>query len=126
MSDGTDQKNVFGDPLLVCGTDPLTGIYRDGCCNTNEEDVGKHVVCARMTLEFLEFTYAKGNDLITPRPEAGFPGLSAGDNWCLCADRWKEAFDAGVAPPVYLMCTNMEVLDLLDIDELKQHALDLN
>ena len=126
MTQGVDQKNVFGEPLLICGTNPLTGIYRDGCCNTNDEDVGKHVICARMTLEFLEFSYEKGNDLITPRPEAGFPGLSEGDHWCLCALRWLEAFDAGIAPPVFLGATNMEVLELVDFADLKQHALDLN
>ncbi len=94
--------NVLGEDLELCSAEPLTGYYRDGCCNTGADDAGVHVVCAQMTDEFLEFSKAAGNDLSTPQSEAGFPGLTAGDRWCLCASRWKEAFDAGVAPSVVL------------------------
>ena len=98
MSD--DAKNVLGSPLRGCSNDPLTGFYRDGCCNTGPEDHGVHTVCAQMTAEFLAFSRARGNDLSTPRPAFGFPGLSPGDRWCLCAARWKEAHEAGAAPRV--------------------------
>ena len=115
-------KNVLGQELQPCGLDPLTGFYRDGCCATGAEDVGVHVVCARMTAEFLEFSRATGNDLSTPQPAAGFPGLQPGDRWCLCASRWKEAYDAGVAPPVYLEATHAAALEWIELGELRQHA----
>lgn len=115
--------NVLGEQLQVCSADPLTGFFRDGCCNTGAEDLGVHVVCARMTAAFLSFSRAAGNDLSTPRPELGFPGLSPGDRWCLCASRWKEAFDAGVAPPVVLAATHASVLEWLELDELRRHAI---
>jgi uncharacterized protein (DUF2237 family) len=120
------QLNVFGEPLAPCGLDPVTGFYRDGCCNTGYEDTGIHVVCARMTREFLEFSKKRGNDLSTPAPELGFPGLKPGDRWCLCAGRWKEALDAGVAPPVVLAATHEEALAVVPLAELKRHALDLS
>ena len=118
--------SVFGRPLEPCSERPKTGFFRDGCCNTSAEDRGAHVVCARMTAEFLEFSRARGNDLSTPSPQNGFPGLQPGDRWCLCADRWKEAFEAGCAPHVYLASTHERVLDYVSLDQLKRHALDLN
>jgi uncharacterized protein (DUF2237 family) len=118
--------NVFGEPLAPCGLDPLTGFYRDGCCNTGYEDVGIHVVCAKMTREFLAFSKKRGNDLSTPVPEAGFPGLKPGDRWCLCAGRWKEALDAGCAPPVVLAATHEETLAIVPLEALKRHAVDLS
>ena len=104
-------KNVLGDELEPCGFDPLTGFYRDGCCDTGGDDQGVHVVCASMTDEFLAFSVAQGNDLVTPRPAFGFPGLVAGDRWCLCASRWQDAFEAGVAPPVVLAATHVGALE---------------
>ncbi|HEU4580409.1 MAG TPA: DUF2237 domain-containing protein [Polyangiaceae bacterium] len=118
--------SVFGRPLETCSERPKTGFFRDGCCNTSAEDRGAHVVCARMTPEFLTFSRARGNDLSTPSPQHGFPGLRPGDRWCLCADRWKEAFEAGCAPPVFLASTHERVLDTVSLDQLKRHALDLN
>jgi uncharacterized protein (DUF2237 family) len=114
--------NVLGQPLQPCGLDPLTGFYRDGCCNTGYDDVGIHTVCVRVTREFLAFSKKRGNDLTTPLPEAGFPGLRPGNQWCLCAGRWKEALDAGVAPPVVLASTHEETLAIVPLAELKRHA----
>jgi len=114
--------NVLGEDLELCSGDPVTGFYRDGCCNTGADDVGLHVVCARMTEAFLEFSKASGNDLSTPHPDTGFPGLVPGDRWCLCASRWKEAFDAGVAPSVILAPTHASVLEWVGMGELRQHA----
>lgn len=111
--------NVLGQPLAPCSHDPLTGFFRDGCCRTRPDDTGLHVVCARMTQEFLTFTRSRGNDLSTPRPEWDFPGLRAGDRWCLCALRWKEAFDAGLAPPVLLESTHIRALDVLSLEQLQ-------
>jgi uncharacterized protein (DUF2237 family) len=118
--------NVLGGTLQPCGLDPVTGFYRDGCCNTDYDDPGIHVVCAKMTREFLAFSKQRGNDLSTPSPDAGFPGLKPGDRWCLCAGRWKEAFDAGVAPPVVLGATHEEALAMVPLGELKRHAVDLS
>lgn len=118
--------SVFGRPLEPCSHRPKTGFFRDGCCNTSEEDRGAHVVCARMTDEFLAFSRASGNDLSTPAPQFGFPGLRAGDRWCVCAARWKEALDAGCAPPIYLACTHARILDYVSFDALRAYALDLN
>ena len=118
--------NVLGEPLAPCGLDPVTGFYRDGCCNTGYEDVGIHVVCAKMTPEFLAFSKRYGNDLSTPVPETGFPGLRPGDCWCLCAGRWKEALDAGVAPPVILQATHEEALAVVSLADLKRHAIDIS
>lgn len=119
-------KNVLGGELDTCSQNPLTGFYRDGCCNTGFDDAGVHVVCARMTGEFLDYSKARGNDLITPAPEFGFPGLKPGDRWCLGAARWKEACEAGVGPPVILAATHVAVLEFVPLDVLKAHALDLH
>ncbi len=116
-------SNVLGEPLSECGRDPLTGFLRDGCCNTGEGDVGLHLVCAVMTDEFLQFSRAQGNDLTTPAPQYGFAGLRAGDRWCLCVSRWKEAFDAGVVPRVDLNATHISALEWVNLDQLKEHAL---
>ena len=117
--------NVLGGPLAVCSEDPVTGFYRTGCCDTGPEDVGVHTVCVVMTDDFLTFSRDEGNDLMTPRPEFGFQGLNAGDRWCLCAGRWKEAFDAGMAPQVVLASTNIVTLQLVSLDDLKLKAIDL-
>ena len=117
-------NNVLGTELEPCSDDPLTGFYRDGCCRTGADDAGLHVVCARMTAEFLEFSRTRGNDLITPRPEFLFPGLQPGDQWCLCAARWQEALDAGVAPPVVLESTHISALEFVQLDDLMRHAAD--
>ena len=120
------QTNVLGLELQECGLDPVTGFYRDGCCNTGPGDVGTHTVCSIMTDEFLEYSRNKGNDLITPRPEFNFPGLKAGDTWCLCALRWEEARQAGCAPRVKLTATNIKTLEMLEFEYLKAHQIDLN
>lgn len=119
-----DASNVLGSSLAPCSTAPMTGFYRDGCCRTGAGDFGAHVVCAEMTEEFLSFTKAQGNDLCTPVPAYHFPGLKAGDRWCLCAARWKEALDAGVAPPVVLRATHASALEYVSLAELQGHALD--
>lgn len=116
-------RNVLGTDLKTCSTDPLTGWYRDGCCNTGPGDAGLHTVCARMTQDFLEFSRRAGNDLITPHPEYGFPGLKEGDQWCLCVTRWVEACEAGFAPLVDLEATHISALEFVDLDVLKQFAL---
>jgi uncharacterized protein len=116
-------KNVLGTALVPCSYDPITGYYRDGCCNTDEHDHGTHVVCARMTEEFLQFSLKRGNDLVTPHPEWRFAGLKPGDRWCLCALRWKEALDAGLAPPAVLECTHEAALQVVDLEDLQAHAL---
>lgn len=117
-------RNVLGGELQPCSTDPMTGFYRDGCCETGGEDVGVHTVCARMTAEFLEFSASAGNDLSTPRPEFGFAGLRPGDQWCLCASRWAEALAAGRAPQVVLEATHAGTLEWVDLDDLRAHASD--
>ena len=117
--------NVLGEPLKPCSTQPLTGFFRDGCCNTSPEDLGRHVVCVRVTADFLEFSKARGNDLSTPMPEFGFPGLKPGDQWCLCAARWQEALEAGKAPRVVLQSTHAAALKIVRLADLKHHALDL-
>ena len=114
--------NVVGGALLPCSSDPVTGFYRDGCCATGPEDVGSHTVCAVMTAEFLHFSAIAGNDLSTPRPDWGFPGLSPGDRWCVCAARWQEAHDAGCAPAVVLAATHAQALEVVAIDDLLAHA----
>lgn len=115
-------KNIFGEPLKLCCKNPLTGFYRDGLCRTNKDDNGKHVVCAILTAEFLNYSKSKGNDLVTPRPEYSFPGLKPGDKWCLCALRWKEAFEAGCAPKVVLEATDERALEYIEINNLISHA----
>jgi len=117
--------NVLGEPLATCSDEPLTGFYRDGCCNTGSEDLGSHTVCTRVTAKFLKFSSSRGNDLSTPLPEFGFPGLQPGDQWCLCAARWQEAFDAGVAPMVLLQATHAAALRIVKLADLKRHAIDL-
>jgi uncharacterized protein (DUF2237 family) len=114
-------KNVLGGELEPCNFDPVTGFYRDGCCNTGAEDAGAHVVCARVTAEFLEFSQGAGNDLSTP--QFGFAGLQPGDQWCLCAARWQEAFEAGMAPEVVLEATHMRALEWVNLDDLRRHAV---
>jgi uncharacterized protein (DUF2237 family) len=116
--------NVLGAPLESCSQDPLTGFYRNGCCDTGADDMGVHVVCAVMTEEFLAFSRQAGNDLSTPRPEYGFPGLRPGDGWCLCASRWQEAFEAGVAPPVRHAATHQQAHEWCRLDDLRAHAVD--
>ena len=115
-------RNILGTELQSCSADPLTGYYRDGCCRTDRSDTGRHVVCAVLTDEFLRFTRSRGNDLSTPRPEFRFPGLKAGDSWCLCALRWKEALEAGVAPPVKPEATHQSALEILNREDLLRHA----
>jgi uncharacterized protein (DUF2237 family) len=117
-------RNVLGGPLLPCSVAPLTGWFRDGCCNTDARDQGLHVVCCEMTEAFLAFSLRAGNDLSTPRPEYGFPGLQPGDRWCVCAARWEEARRAGVAPPVLLEATHEAALQVCRIEDLRAHALD--
>ncbi len=116
-------KNVLGGDLLTCGTDPMTGFFRDGCCNTGAQDVGLHVVCIVATAEFLEFSKSRGNDLTTSMPMYEFPGLLPGDRWCLCAARWKEAYDAGMAPGVVLEACHISTLEFASIEELQEHAV---
>ena len=120
----TEARNVLGEKLAVCCTDPMTGFYRDGKCNTGVGDMGAHVVCAQMTEEFLNFTKARGNDLSTPAPMYDFPGLKPGDCWCLCALRWKEALDKGVAPPVVLAATHASTLEYVNLADLKKYAVE--
>ena len=115
-------KNVLGGRLQSCSSEPLTGFFRDGCCNTGPEDHGSHTVCAVMTAEFLRFSAARGNDLSTPRPEYGFPGLEPGDRWCLCAPRWQEALEAGCAPLVTLEATEENALAYCKLEDLERHA----
>lgn len=119
------QRNVLGGPLQSCGTRPMTGFFRDGSCQTSNEDLGRHVVCAEMTEEFLEFSKTRGNDLSTPQPELGFPGLKPGDRWCVCAARWLEAFEAAVAPPVVLRATDESALEVVRLEDLMAHAVDV-
>ncbi|NJK99255.1 MAG: DUF2237 domain-containing protein [Spirulinaceae cyanobacterium SM2_1_0] len=119
----SDASNVLGTPLVCCCTDPMTGYYRDGWCNTGAGDFGAHVVCAEMTAEFLHFTQQQGNDLSTPVPAFNFPGLKPGDRWCLCASRWQQALVAGVAPPVVLESTHASALEHVSLNDLKQYAI---
>lgn len=118
-----NQINVLGTELLPCSVDPLTGYYRTGCCENRGDDPGMHVVCCRVTDDFLAFSASMGNDLSTPMPAYGFPGLSDGDQWCVCALRWKEAFDAGRACPVVLESTHISALEYVDLDDLRAHAV---
>ena len=115
--------NVLGTTLVPCSYDPLTGFYRDGCCNTADDDTGSHVVCVKVSADFLAYSIRRGNDLSTPRPEYRFRGLEPGDRWCLCALRWREAFEAGVAPAVVLESTHERALDFIPLEQLRAHAL---
>jgi uncharacterized protein len=121
-----EARNVLGEPLAVCSLAPMTGFFRTGCCETGPDDRGVHVVCAQVTAEFLEFTRSRGNDLSSPAPEYGFPGLRPGDRWCLCAGRWQEALAVGMAPRVVLTATHERALELVSLDDLKRHAIDLS
>ena len=121
----SEQRNVLGGPLATCGSRPMTGFFRNGCCETSHEDRGSHTVCARMTAEFLSFSQEMGNDLSTPRPTFGFPGLRPGDAWCLCAERWQEALEAGAAPKVVLAATHEGALEFCKLADLKKYAVDL-
>lgn len=120
------KKNVLGEPLQPCCTSPATGFYRDGLCRTGKDDLGSHVICARVTQDFLTFSRSRGNDLITPVPQFQFPGLKPGDHWCLCAARWREALEAGVAPPVVLGATDEKALEYVALADLKRRAVDLS
>ena len=120
------QKNVLGEDLEECSKDPLTGWFRDGCCNTDENDKGVHTVCAKVSNEFLNWCKDAGNDLITPHPEFGFPGLKEGDSWCVCAGTYAESIKAGIACPIYLKKTNEKTLNLIPIEDLKKFAIDLS
>ncbi len=120
----SESRNVLGGELRACSYDPLTGYFRDGACQEHEGDAGTHVICARVTEQFLAFSLARGNDLVTPRPEYRFRGLKPGDRWCVCALRWLEALDAGTAPPVVLEATHERALDLVPLEVLKAHAFD--
>jgi len=124
MSD--PDHNVLGGTLAACSLSPRTGFYRDGCCNTGPEDLGLHVVCAQVTAPFLAFARDQGNDLITPAPQYGFPGLKPGDRWCVCAATWRQAYEAGCAPPVVLEATHEETLAVVPLSALKEHALDVH
>ena len=124
-SERPSQKNVFGEPLQTCSDEPETGFFRDGSCNTCPQDEGSHTVCTVMTAEFLEFSKKAGNDLSTPMPEFDFPGLNPGDRWCLCAARWRQAFEAGMAPRVVLSATHERALELVALKDLKRFAIDL-
>ncbi|XZE18519.1 DUF2237 family protein [Pirellulaceae bacterium SH449] len=120
----TSDKNVLGQALQDCSTDPMTGFFRDGCCRSGADDVGLHLVCGIMTDEFLQFSKSRGNDLTTPLPQFHFPGLKAGDRWCLCVLRWKEAFEAGVAPKIVLESTHISTLEFVDLEDLQRYSVD--
>lgn len=123
---GRPSRNVLGERLEVCSVKPMTGFFRNGCCDTNRQDIGSHTVCVVMTAEFLAYSKAAGNDLSTPVPEYGFPGLKPGDRWCLCAPRWAEAHADGCAPKVALRSTHEGALEHCDLGDLKRHAIDLS
>jgi uncharacterized protein (DUF2237 family) len=120
-----EELNVLGGPLEPCGTDPMTGFYRDGCCTSGPEDVGSHTVCAVVTKDFLDHQRGVGNDLSTPRPEYGFPGLNPGDRWCVVAARWLQAAEAGTAAPVVLASTNRRAIEVVPLELLQAHAVDV-
>lgn len=122
-NEGTGALNVLGGPLATCSTSPMTGFFRDGCCNTSPEDLGVHTVCVELTAEFLAFSKSRGNDLSTPNPQWGFPGLKPGDRWCLCAARWAEAHAAGVAPKVNLAATHEATLSIVPLEQLREFAI---
>ena len=119
-------SNVLGETLEICGEEPLTGYFRDGSCKTDENDYGSHTVCALVTEEFLEFSKSKGNDLKTPRPDLNFQGLKEGDSWCLCANRWLEAYQNGAAPKIKLRSTHVKALDVISLEILKANAIDIS
>lgn len=120
----SESLNVLGGPLLACSYSPLTGFFRTGCCESSPDDPARHLVCAKMTAEFLAFSKSRGNDLSTPRPEYRFAGLKPGDRWCLCAARWLEAYEGGAAPQVVLAATHRDALQIVTLDALRRHAVD--
>ena len=126
MSKETYQKNVLGEKLEECSVDPITGWFRDGCCNTNEDDHGVHTVCAQVTTKFLEWAKIAGNDLITPHPELNFPGLKNGNCWCVCAETYFQSIEAGTACKIFLRKTNYKTLEIIPLEKLKQYAIDLS
>ena len=121
-----ESLNVFDEPLLSCSESPVTGFFRDGCCNTSDEDFGSHTVCVEVTQDFLDYSRVRGNDLSTPMPDFGFPGLQAGDRWCLCASRWLEAYEQGMAPKIFLTRTHKRALEIVELEKLKEYAADIN
>lgn len=121
-----NQLNVLGQKLVECSRNPITGFKRNGCCEANSEDFGKHIICAVMNQKFLDFQNAKGNDLITPKKDYDFPGLNSGDKWCVCANRWLDAYNYSCATSIILSSTHIDVLEIIDIEILKKFALDLN
>jgi uncharacterized protein len=125
LVESTPERNVLGGELEECGTDPMTGFYRDGCCASGPDDLGRHTVCAVVSREFLAHQAGVGNDLTTPRPEWGFPGLAPGDRWCVVAMRWRQAYEDGVACPVVLASTNERALEVIPLDRLREHAVDV-
>ena len=120
-----NQLNIFNEPLELCSNEPKTGFFRTGCCETDAQDIGTHTVCAIMDKEFLQFSFNQGNDLITPAANFDFPGLKPGDRWCLCANRWLEAFEAGFAPQIIARATNIKTLDIISLDKIKLFAIDI-
>ena len=126
MTEKKDQKNVLGEKLESCSSDPITGWFRDGCCNTDENDRGLHTVCAKVTTKFLEWSKNAGNDLITPHPEFDFPGLKDGDSWCVCAATFAQSIEAGTACKIFLKKTNYKTLEIVPLEKLKQYAIDLS
>ena len=126
MSEEMELKNVLGEKLEVCSNDPLTGWFRDGCCNTNDSDNGIHTVCAKVTTKFLEWIKSEGNDLITPHPEFNFPGLKEGDSWCICAGTYSQSIEAGIACKIFLKKTNYKTLEIISLEKLKKYAIDLS
>mgnify|MGYP001175707866 FL=1 len=125
MGNNKFNKNVYGEAIEVCCEETMTGYLRNGLCETSDDDVGSHTVCAKVTKEFLDYSKNKGNDLITPRPEFNFPGLKEGDKWCVCAGRWLEALNDGVAPPILIKSTNAKALEIISIELLRKYAIDL-
>ena len=121
-----ESLNVFDEPLLSCSESPVTGFFRDGCCNSSDEDFGSHTVCVEVTQDFLDYSRFRGNDLSTPMPDFGFPGLQAGDRWCLCASRWLEAYEQGMAPKIFLTRTHKRALEIVELEKLKEYAADIN
>ena len=119
------QLNIFSEEIEDCSCDPMTGFFRNGCCETSDQDAGSHTVCALMNKEFLEFSLSRGNDLINPVPAFHFPGLNPGDRWCLCANRWLEAYEAGAAPHIIARATNIKALDIIEIKQIKEFAIDI-
>ena len=126
MAENIDQKNVLGEKLESCSNDPITGFFRDGCCNTNDSDHGVHTVCAKATTKFLEWSKDAGNDLISPHPEFNFPGLKEGDRWCICAATYAQSIEAGTACKIFLKKTNYKTLEIVSLEKLKQYAIDLS